>query len=102
MDIEDEIIAWHRDTFPNASMLARIKKIKEECVELFQSAEIGNIQQLLEEAADVFIVAVSIAADKSFFEENVSMTRVIADKMEINKGRIWGKEMPDGDRPRKK
>lgn len=100
--LENEIIEWHRETFPNATMKAKQKKLVEECKELLAALIYGNLQDALEEAADIFIVSVSIAADREHFENNVSMTRVIAEKLKVNKVREWGDENEIGDRPRVK
>jgi len=103
MDIEKDIVEWHRSIFPRATAEAIIDKLKEELEEAHLSLVTGNIQNLLEEIADCFIVACSLAARKDLFEDNVSMTRVIRDKMAVNKARVWGKEDPvTGDRPRVK
>ena len=101
-NLENKIIEWHKATFPNATFLAKRKKLLEECCELITALHFGNIQEALEEAADVFIVAVSLAMDRKEFEENVSMSLIIADKLEVNKKRQWGSEDKNGDRPRVK
>lgn len=102
-DIEQGIIAWHKETFPNATLDAKIDKLKEEVAELNGELFFAeDLQSVLEEVADVFIVAVAIAASRDHFEENVSMSRVIADKMEVNRRRTWGNETENGDRPRVK
>lgn len=100
--LENEIIAWNKETFPNATMKAKQKKLVEECKELLAALIYGNLQGALEEVADIFIVAVSIAADREHFENNVSMSRVIADKLKVNRARQWGEENENGDRPRVK
>lgn len=96
--LEKNILEWHRDVFPNATLLAKTNKLTEECRELIESINGGDIQHALEEAADIFIVAVSIAGDRRYFDDNVNMCRIITDKMAINKGRDWGEELPNGDR----
>jgi NTP pyrophosphatase (non-canonical NTP hydrolase) len=102
VEVESDIIEWHKETFPNASYEAKIKKLMEELRELSEAIYCGDTQQTLEEAADVFIVAVSLAMDRKIFEYNVSMCRIIADKMEVNRKRKWGSEDENGDRPRVK
>lgn len=99
-ELENEIIEWYRATFPNATFDAKRKKMVEECRELISALFFGSTQDILEEAADIFIVAVSLAADKKVFEDNVTMRRVIADKLAVNKARVWGEETDDGDRQR--
>lgn len=96
--IEKEVLEWQKNTFPNATMRAKMIKLREECIELIAAIEFGNYQQVLEESADVFIVAVNIANDRREFEDNVTMTRVITDKLAINKSRTWGPEDETGNR----
>lgn len=80
--IEEDIISWHKQTFPNATMEAKRKKLLEEARELLNAAFYEDINGALEAAADVFIVSCAIAA-----ERDASMTRAIAEKMEVNKAR---------------
>lgn len=101
-DIEKDIVEWHRSTFPNATAQAILDKLDEEIAEAQDCYGFGNLQQLLEECADIFIVACSLAARRDLFEDNVSMTRVIRDKMAVNKARVWGPETENGDRKRVK
>lgn len=98
--LEKSIVQWHKETFPNATIQAIIDKLNEELHEAIDCLNDGNLQQMLEEVADVFIVACALAGRKQIFEENFSMYRVISDKMAINRGRAWGVELPNGDRPR--
>ena len=100
--LEESILQWHRETFKNATAYAVISKLKEELNEALLEIACGDHQHLLEECADIFIVACSLAARSDLFEDNVSMCRVISDKMEVNKMRIWGEELPNGDRKRVK
>lgn len=102
VDIEEDIVEWHQRTFPNATAQAIILKLREELHEAIVDAIHGNLQSLLEEIADCFIVACSLAARRDLFEHNVSMTRVIRDKMKVNKARVWGPETENGDRKRVK
>lgn len=95
--IEEDIVSWHKQTFPNATMEAKRKKLIEEAQELLAAALYGDINGALEEASDVFIVASAIAA-----EGGMSMTRFITEKMEVNRARKWGIEDENGDRPRTK
>jgi len=101
-DIEKDIVNWHRATFPRATPEAILDKLKEEMIEAYESLAYGNVQNLLEEVADIFIVTCSLAARRELFEDNVTMARVIQDKMTVNKARVWGAETANGDRPRVK
>lgn len=95
--IEEDVISWHKQTFPNATIEAKRKKLLEEAQDLVDAAFYGDITGALEEASDVFIVASAIAA-----ERDTSMTRSITEKMEVNRARKWGIEDENGDRPRNK
>lgn len=101
-ELKQQIIDWHKSTFPSATFAAKRDKLLEECRELMAEIMFGNMQSALEEVADIFIVAASIAADKSAFEDNVTMSRIIADKLAVNKASVWGDETENGDRPRVK
>jgi len=101
-DIEHKILEWHSETFPNATLKAVIEKLKEEVMEAHYSLAFNDLQSALEECADVFIVACAVAARRDLFEDNVSMSRVIADKLAVIKARTWGPEDSEGDRPRVK
>jgi predicted house-cleaning noncanonical NTP pyrophosphatase (MazG superfamily) len=100
IEIERDIVLWHRATFPNANAKAVIDKLESELREAICELKFGDMQKLLEELADVYIVACSLANRRDLFEDNVTMTRVIQDKMNVNKARTWGEEDENGDRPR--
>jgi len=101
-NIEQDILKWHRENFPRATLNAKLDKLIEECHELLNAIADYDMQEILDEAADVFIVAASIAGDKRYFEDNVSMSRVIADKLKLRMASEWGAELPNGNRERVK
>ncbi|HID69693.1 MAG TPA: DUF550 domain-containing protein [Desulfobacterales bacterium] len=94
-NIANEIIEWHRGTFPNATEKAILLKLTEESEELIKAIE--NDTNIIEEIADVVIVAVAFLARRRLWLEDVVST-----KLDINKSRKWGDEDENGDRPRVK
>ena len=96
------IIEWHEQTFPKANLKGQIVKIEEEWDE-FQNA--GTYKELVEECADLFIVACGIARfsalDALFYFHQiehliganniyrVSFEKAIDKKMAKNRKRKW-------------
>ena len=106
-DLIKEILSWHKETFPNATEEAVSAKLLEETHELW--CELVNHEitrstkseaEMLDEIADVFIVATSYINMRSGGE--VSILDIIEKKMERNKQRVWGPEDANGDRRRVK
>jgi phosphoribosyl-ATP pyrophosphohydrolase len=93
IDIEKEVLEWHRKTFPNATNQAVYEKLWEEVDELKQSCIDSN--NIAGEIADVCIVSITLL-DRF----GMSLSEIIKDKLEINKRRNWGEETENGDRPR--
>jgi hypothetical protein len=101
-DIEKQVINWHQETFPNATIMAIKAKFSEEVAEFnnsfdYYTSDLFN-DESIEEFADMCIVYMSGLAKLG----KPSLTSIIAAKLEINKARIWGKEVGNGDRPRDK
>jgi len=96
--LQDKIVKWHYVTFPNASIRAIEEKLIEELEELDHAITVtGNKKEIIEEIADVVIVACSWLA-----RYGLDFEQTVLHKLEINKGREWGKETENGDRPREK
>ncbi len=97
--MQDDILIWHKSTFPNATKDAIFDKLCEEHMELADelAKDVVNVGELLDEVADVYIVATSLAN-----KFGVSLDGFIRSKMVINKKRTWGDEIANGDRPRNK
>jgi len=95
--LQDKIIEWHRATFPNATTKAIEDKLIEELEELRLAVQFANNSAIVEEIADVVIVACSWLA-----RHDLDFEKVVLDKLDINKGREWGRETANGDRPREK
>ena len=99
------IIAWHTETFPEATLDGQIEKFLEERVE-YATAE--NAEHEIEELADCFIVACGIARFNPVYgsrflgetfnaftqNHNVTIAKLqdaIDAKMKTNRKRKWGK-----------
>jgi len=96
--LQDKIVKWHRATFPNASIRAIKNKLHEELNELDYAITVnGNKKEIVEEIADVVIVSCSLLA-----RYGLDFEQTVLHKLEINKGREWGRETENGDRPREK
>ena len=91
IDIEKQVLDWHKETFPNSTNDAIREKYKEEIQELFEKP--FDFYEL----ADVCIVGIALLN-----RYGITLSEAIGAKLEINKNRIWGKETKNGDRPRKK
>jgi len=100
-DIEQDVLAWHRETFPNATEQANFDKIGEELDELYDAyTSTAPNSSWIEELADVCIVAIAIFGRD--IKHGVSLAEVIKMKLDINKGRVWGPESANGNRSRVK
>ena len=100
-DIENQIVEWHRATFPRATLGAIFEKFEEEYREFYdESCELEEIfrDHAIEEFADMCIVYMAGLAKLG----RPSLFSYISAKLEINKARKWGKETANGDRIRDK
>jgi len=95
--LQDKIVKWHYVTFPNATNSAIEDKLVEELEELRLAIQFANVTGIAEEIADVVIVACSWLA-----RHGLDFEQTVLHKLEINKGREWGRETENGDRPREK
>ena len=95
-DIEQEVLTWHRETFPRATDMAVIKKFTEEVRELYESVFLDE-GETPDELADVCITAIAMLG-----RHELKLSSVIREKLAINKSRTWGEETENGDRPRVK
>jgi len=93
--IQEQVVDWHRDTFPIATLAAIEMKLIEECRELIAAIHAGNNSDIHDEMADVRVVSVVWLERMGMDEDENTL-----DKLEINKKRTWGKEDHVGDRPR--
>ena len=101
-EVEKQVVEWHQGCFPKASIDAIFNKFSEE----FEEFQVEYYMQrpdifdgaAAEEFADMCIVYMSGCAKLNL----PSLTQLIAAKLEINKGRMWGSETSNGDRVREK
>lgn len=100
-DTEKEVISFHRETFPNATIKAIAEKFDEEFDE-FYSECLDTLDVFADSAmvefADMCIVYMA-GLDRI---GKTTLSALIQAKLEINKSRVWGKETENGDKPRDK
>ncbi len=97
--IQKEVVNWHSDTFPNATTHAIQDKLKEEAQELIDAL---NTMPLDARDISLEVADVIIAASALFNRWDIDLDQVVLNKLAVNRERAWGKELPNGDRPREK
>ena len=96
--IQKEVVDWHQETFPVATLKAITDKMEEELVETLDEVRNGTDKNALAaELSDVVIVACSLLE-----RLGIDFESAIRNKLETNKKRTWGPENSEGDRPRVK
>jgi len=100
--VEKEVVAWHRKTFPNATVEAISDKFDEESGEFFDVVLHNGLNYFSDEAAAEFADKCIVYMAGLAKLGKPSLTSLIAAKLAINKGREWGAESENGDRPRVK
>lgn len=83
-DLKDEILEWHKKTFPNSTIDQQWRKL---CEEIAEMAKEEDTERLSEEIAD-FIIALTALQYRYGFK----LDKYVSDKMQINKARIWGND----------
>lgn len=94
-EIFNEITAWQKATFPNATAESKIHHLYEEVKELM--AEFFSQQrtkQRQSEFADCFMLLFGAAAADGMSYQDIC--NAINEKMEVNKKRKWGKPDANG------
>ena len=95
--LENEIIEWHTQTFPDATMEGQLIKLEEEMNEL---ANAENKEEELKEAADVYIVLCGLKRwncqigkfiTHYWFVPALTLYKAVVQKMNKNKARTWAK-----------
>lgn len=98
MTLDEDIVAWHKQTFPDITMGELLLKLEEELKEL--SDALGKTDgSFLEEAADVYIVARALrerfnsitALHFCHTTKSKELVQAIKDKLSKNKKRKWHK-----------
>ena len=102
MTVDEDIVEWHKKTFPDVTMDSQLKKLDEEIGELCEAIKAGVKNHAVKEVADVYIVS-RVLADRfnswigNYFLgllDEYPVPRMMSEvekKMEINKNRIWHK-----------
>jgi phosphoribosyl-ATP pyrophosphohydrolase len=90
ISLENRVIEWHKETFPNATNEAVLAKLHEELLEVISAKDQG---ELVMEIADITIVSIVLLERLGFSLENV-----VYSKMAINQARQWGPEDETGNR----
>lgn len=75
-----DVNVWQAATFPRATPASVVEHLRREVAELI--ADPTDTSEL----ADVVFLAIGLA-----YELNVDLSAIVADKLAVNKGRIWGK-----------
>lgn len=87
-DLFEQISNWQAATFPDSTVLSKLKHLEDELIELREASEHGWSAEIQLELADCFILLIGIA-DKCG-ESYDSVCKWIDFKMNINKDRKWG------------
>jgi len=80
----NEIMAWQKETFGQATPLTKIAHLAEELQELVSDLKSNNPQRRLEYADCFFLLFGSAAADGMNYQD---ICQAIEEKFEINKSR---------------
>lgn len=89
----NEITAWQKETFGQATAFSKIEHLKEEIEELAIDIAIDGIDKRLEFADCFFLLFGAAAADGMTYQD---ICQAIQEKFEINKARKWGKPDANG------
>jgi len=100
-ELEKEILQWHSEIIPNATIKALEEKFDEESKELFKAiADDRFLSVFTRESAQEFadmIIVFTAGLRKSHIPP---LSYFIEEKLNIIKHRKLGKELPNGDRER--
>jgi hypothetical protein len=89
----NEITAWQKQTFGQATPISKIGHLAEELQELVADLKNNNPDRRLEYADCFFLLFGSAAADGMSYQD---ICNAIQEKFEINKRRRWGKPDENG------
>lgn len=88
-----DITKWQEETFGEATPLSKVSHLREEVVELQQALMYNEPNVRLEYADCILLIYGSASANGMSYED---ICKAIAEKMEINKNRDWGKPDANG------
>lgn len=97
IDLNNEIVEWHKQTFPDCTMESQLLKLDEE---LKEAATAPSISEKEKEFADVYIVSLVLARrfdsaiGHEFFKnmnvmDSHKLLQCVEKKMVINRNRKW-------------
>ncbi|HNQ42521.1 MAG TPA: DUF550 domain-containing protein [Saprospiraceae bacterium] len=89
----NEISAWQKETFGQATPLSKLDHLAYELVELVKDLISNNPDRRLEYADCFFLLFGSASADGMSYQD---ICDAIQEKFEINKARKWGKPDENG------
>lgn len=89
----EAITKWQRETFGQATALSKLEHLKQEIEELIEAIK-TNDQNKRHEFADCLILLFGAASSDGMTYEDIC--NAIAEKMEINYQRKWGKPDENG------
>jgi hypothetical protein len=89
----EQIAAWQKETFGQATAISKLNHLKKEVDELIIDIAIDSTEKRLEFADCFFLLFGAAAADGMTYED---ICHAIEEKFEINKARKWGKPDENG------
>ena len=99
MTLDEDIVAWHKKTFPDITMGELLLKLEEELTETFDAIN-AKAENAMEEQADVYIVAVALMERfnskiglhfYTISHTDKLLMKAVRHKLDKNKKRIWHK-----------
>lgn len=88
----EDVRRWQHKTFPKATAKSATHHLSREARELLLDMEHEkSLEDVASELADVIILSVGIAD-----QLGVDIERIVGEKLEINKKRVWGKPDSQG------
>lgn len=93
-ELEKQILEWSKSVFPNATQIAVERKLYEE----FREARVEVFFRKDRKAAGMELADVVIVATRWLDQYGLSLVDCIAEKLEINRKRVWGPPDETGDR----
>lgn len=89
----NEITAWQKQTFGQATTLSKIEHLKQEIIELELDVTANEVNRRLEFADCFFLLFGAAAADGMTYQD---ICNAVQEKFEINKKRQWGEPDENG------
>lgn len=97
--IDEEIIEWHKKTFPDVTYESQVRKLEEELSEVMKAK---TLQEQLEEFADVYICSLALWKrfdsfigmwySLNYTAKMKDFRHIVANKFDVLKKRTWHEE----------